>query len=111
MGSLVGVGLYYFFGGDCGGEDSCKDDDLCEQLAKDARGMAKNVQEHVDNDHFHSKPCVDLNLTLNKAVAAGCDMSDPRFEYAIGVFNNICTDPDWFPPPFSKPNGPPFDPY
>ena len=108
IGIMAGVAIVETV--DC---DSCEEnDDLCNQLAKEARGKAKRVQEHIDNDHFHSKPCVDLNITLTRASAAGCDMSDPRFQTAIATFNRICTDPKNFPPPYGgKPGGPPFRPY
>ena len=59
----------------------------------------------VDN-HFHTKPCKDLELTLIKAAVLECDMSDPRFQYAAATFDKYCTDPNRFPPPY----GPPFPP-
>ena len=90
-------------------QEGCPPD--CEALAKQARGQAKRVQEHVSSDHFHSKPCINLSQTLAKAQARPCNMADPRFQFAIGVFNAVCTDPGRFPSPYAKPDGPPYDPF
>jgi len=84
----------------------CKPDGPCDVLADMAKGQAKNVAEHVEEDHFHTKPCKDLQLTFIKAAVLECDLSDPRFQYAQGVFDQYCTDPDRFPPPY----GPAFPP-
>ena len=92
-------------------QDSCAEGDQCKELGKRARGQAKRVKEHVVNEHFHSKPCINLNQTLSTAKALGCDMTAPNFSYAINVFNNVCTDPSRFPPPYAKPHGPPYEPY
>ena len=92
-------------------QDSCTEGDQCKELGKRAKGQAKRVNEHVANEHFHSKPCINLNQTLSAAKALGCDMTTPNFSYAINVFNKVCTDPSRFPPPYAKPHGPPYEPY
>ena len=82
-----------------------------KRLAKQAKGLAKRVKEHVVNNHFHTKPCSNLNQTLSKAKAKPCNMGDKKFIFAIEIFNAYCTDSDRFPPPYGKPNGPPYNPY
>ena len=65
--------------------EQCEDDDRCEELGKRAKGQAKRVNEHVLNEHFHSKPCINLSQTLSTAKAIGCNLTTPNFSYAITV--------------------------
>ena len=115
VGGAAGLGLGLGLGSGAGsssssaGSSKSQCDDKCDELGKRARGIARVVEEHVGGDHFHSKPCINLNQVLSQAATSSCDLSKPNFKYAISVFNMVCTNPTNFPPPYGgKPGGPPY---